>query len=399
MGEVNLLIPGPTPLPPEVRAAMSRPMVSHRGEEFGQMLAGLLASLQQIFQTAAPILPFAASGTGGMEAAIVNVCSPGDRVLALSCGVFGDRFAAIARAFGAEVIVESVEWGRGLDPAAVEEALRRHRGIKAVLVTHNETSTGVANHLQEVAEAVRPSGALLLVDAVSSLGALDLRMDAWGIDVVITASQKALMGPPGAVFIAAGPRAWEAVESSTMPKTYFSFARAKEELTSGTKEDLSPGLAYTPFTPAIPVLYALHVAVGMILREGLPARFAHHARLGRATRAGITALGLDLFPHPAWASDTLTTVRVPQGIDAALLLRRLRTEHDVVIAGGPGRLEGKIFRIAHMGYVQEEQILAALDALEHVLSRLGHRVAHGAAVDGAAEVLQGEGSGRGGRAV
>ncbi len=379
MREINLLIPGPTPLPPEVRAAMARPMIDHRGPEFGQTLAAVLAGLQQIFQTTAPVLPFAASGTGGTEAAIVNVCSPGDRVLALSCGLFGERFAAVAQTFGAEVIEESVEWGRGFDAATVEEALRRHRGIKAVLVTHNETSTGVADHLQEVADAVRPSGALLLVDAVSSLGALDLRMDAWGIDLVFTASQKALMGPPGAVFVAVGPRAWEAAHSSGTPKHYFSFARAREHLT--------PGAAYTPFTPAIPVMYALEVSVGMILREGLPARFAHHARLGRATRAGVEALGLRVFPHPAWASDALTAVRLPDGIDAGLVLRTLRTEHNVVLGGGQGPLAGKIVRISHMGYVQEEQILAALGALEQVLDRLGHRVTRGAAVEGAAAVL------------
>ncbi len=379
--EINLLIPGPTPLPPEVRAAMARPMIDHRGPEFGQTLAAVLAGLQQIFQTTAPVLPFAASGTGGTEAAIVNVCSPGDRVLALTCGLFGERFAAVARAFGAEVIEESVEWGRGFDATTVEEALRRHRGIKAVLVTHNETSTGAANHLQEVADAVRPSGALLLVDAVSSLGALDLRMDAWGIDLVYTASQKALMGPPGAAFVAVGPRAWEAVSSSTMPKSYFSFARAREHLT--------PEAAYTPFTPAIPVVRALAVSVGMILREGLPARFAHHARLGRATRAGVEALGLRVLPDPAWASDALTAVRVPDGIDAGLLLRTLRVEHNVVLGGGMGPLAGKILRSSHMGYVQEEQILAALGSLEQVLDRLGHRVTRGAAVEGAAAVLGG----------
>ncbi len=379
MRALNLLIPGPTPLPPEVRAAMASAMINHRGEEFGLILDEVLTGLQQIFQTASPVLPFAASGTGGLEAAIVNTLSPGDRVLALSCGVFGDRFAAIAQAFGANVLKLDVEWGRGFDPGIVEDALRQQRSIKAVLLTHNETSTGVANPLQAVAEAVRPSGALLLVDAVSSLGAIDLRMDAWGLDVVITGSQKALMGPPGGVFLGVSTRAWDAVKTSRMPKMYLSFERARAELT--------PQGAYTPFTPAIPVIYALQTSLRMIFQEGLAARFAHHQRLAQATREGTKALGLDLFPQLPWASDTVTAVRVPPGVNAKGLLHRLRTEHNVVLSGGQGRLEGKILRIGHMGFVQGEQIVAALDALEQVLPHFGYRVKHGAAVEAASPIL------------
>jgi len=284
---VNLLIPGPTPLPPEVREAMSTAMVDHRGAEFGRILRDVLAGVAQIFQTTSPVLMFAASGTGGLEAAVVNVLSPGDRVLALSCGMFGERFAAVARAFGAEVIVEEAPWGCGIDPQQVTEALRRHARVRAVLVTHNETSTGVTNDLRGIAEAVRGSGALLLVDAVSSLGAIDLRADAWGLDVVVTGSQKALMGPPGGVFISVSPNAWEASKVARMPRHYFSFAMARDQLASEA--------AYTPFTPAIPVIYALAVSIPMILREGLPARFAHHRRLAEMTRTGVQALGLELF--------------------------------------------------------------------------------------------------------
>ncbi len=354
-------------------------MIDHRGEEFGSILAEVLKGLQQVFQTNAAVLPFVASGTGGLEAAVVNVLSPGDRVLALSCGQFGNRFAATAEAFGLEVLKEEAEWGRGIDPEAVESALHRYRGIKAVLVTHNETSTGVANHLQAIAKAVRPSGALLIVDAVSSLGALELRTDEWGIDLVITGSQKALMSPPGAVFISVSDRAWEAVKASRLPKSYFSFARAREMLNAE--------VAYTPFTPAIPVIFALQVALAMILREGLDARFAYHRRLARATREGIQALGLTLFPPLSWASDTVTAIRVPRGVEAARLLRLLRSEYGVVLAGGQGRLEGQIFRIGHMGYAQGDQILAALDALERVLPRVGHPVKEGVAVGAAAHVL------------
>jgi len=362
---VNLLIPGPTPLPPEVREAMSTAMVDHRGAEFGRILRDVLAGVAQIFQTTSPVLMFAASGTGGLEAAVVNVLSPGDRVLALSCGMFGDRFASVARAFGAEVIVEEAPWGCGIDPQQVTEALRRHARVRAVLVTHNETSTGVTNDLRGIAEAVRGSGALLLVDAVSSLGAIDLRADAWGLDVVVTGSQKALMGPPGGVFISVSPNAWEASKVARMPRHYFSFAMARDQLASEA--------AYTPFTPAIPVISALAVSIPMILREGLPARFAHHRRLAEMTRTGVQALGLELFAQARWASETVTAVRVPAGIDGKELRARLREQFGVAVAGGQGALDGRIFRIGHMGYVQEAQIVEALAALERVLAELGHR--------------------------
>jgi len=366
-----LLIPGPTMLPPEVRAAMSAQMLNHRGEVFGRILAEVLDGLRRIFQTASPVLPFAASGTGGLEAAVVNVLSPGDRVLALSCGVFGNRFAEIARAYGAEVILLEAAWGSGVEPAEVAEALRRHGGVAAVLVTHNETSTGVANDLAGLAEAVRPSGALLLVDAVSSLGALELRTDAWGLDVVVAGSQKALMGPPGAVFISVSDRGWEAVRRSRLPKVYFSFERAREALAGD-------GVAFTPWTPAIPVVHALHTSVRMILEEGLAACLARHRRLARLTREGIASLGLDLFPDPRWASDAVTAVRVPAGVEAKTVLRRLRAEHGVVLAGGQGRLEGRIIRIGHLGYVQEAQIRAALEALARVLPAPGRAAGRGA---------------------
>jgi aspartate aminotransferase-like enzyme len=362
---MNLLIPGPTPLPPEVREAMSTAMMDHRGAEFGRILRDVLAGVAQIFQTTSSVLMFAASGTGGLEAAVVNVLSPGDRVLALSCGMFGERFAAVARSLGAEVIIEEAPWGRGIDPQQVTDALRRHARVRAVLVTHNETSTGVTNDLRGIADAVRGSGALLLVDAVSSLGAIDLRADDWGLDVVVTGSQKALMGPPGAVFISVSPTAWEAARVAQMPKHYFSFAMARDQLTSDA--------AYTPFTPAIPVVYALAVSIPMILREGLPARFAHHRRLAGITRAGVQALGLELFAQPQWASETVTAVRVPAGIDGKDLRARLLRQFGVAVAGGQGALDGRIFRIGHMGYVAEAQIVDALAGLERVLSELGHR--------------------------
>jgi len=358
---------------------MAKPMINHRGETFGRMLRSVLSGLQQIYQTQSVVLPFSASGTAGLEAAIVNTLSPGDQVLALSCGAFGDRFATIAAAFGADVIRVDAEWGRPNDPATVKDALRTHRGVKAVLITHNETSTGVANPLQALAEAVRPSEALVLVDAVSSLGAIDVQADAWELDVVVAGSQKALMGPPGMVFLSVSGRAWNAVQSAQMPKHYFSFAQARDHLAASG--------AFTPYTPTLPVIYALDVSIPMILKEGLPSRLARHKRLARATREGITAMGLEIFPKLPWASDTVTAVRTPSGVDVKGLLQYLQREHNVILQGGQGKLDGKIIRIGHMGYVQQDQIVDALKALERALPRFGHPVTPGAAVDAAEQVL------------
>jgi len=352
-------------LPPQVREAMSAQMLNHRGETFGLILREVLEGLKRIYETAAAVLPFAASGTGGLEAAVANVLSPGDRVLALTCGAFGDRFAEIARAYGAEVITVEAPWGAGIEPDAVAEALRRHAPVAAVLVTHNETSTGVANDLAALAGVVRPSGALLLVDAVSSLGALELHTDAWGLDVVVAGSQKALMGPPGAVFISVSDRAWGAVRRSRTPKVYFSFERARDALGGGPT-------AFTPFTPAVPAIYALAVSIPMILEEGLAARVARHRRMGQLVREGVARLGLEVLAPPRWASDTVTAIRVPETVNARILLRRLREEHGVVLAGGQGRLEGRIIRIGHMGCVGEQDLQRGLEALAALLPAMGH---------------------------
>ncbi|MCL6552708.1 MAG: alanine--glyoxylate aminotransferase family protein [Firmicutes bacterium] len=363
---VNLRIPGPTPCPPEVLQAMSTAMINHRGPEFAALSARVTERLKYFFQTQSDVLIFTAAGTGALEVAVVNTISPGDKVLAVSIGVFGDRFANIAKRYGAKVTKLDFEWGKAADPDAIRRALAADPAIKAVLVTHNETSTGVTNPLEAIAAVVRSSEALLLVDAVSSLAAVDLRADAWRLDVVVAGSQKALMGPPGAVFLSVSDRAWEASRTARMPRWYFSWDRARAEITSGK--------ALMPFTPPLPVIHALQASVQMILAQGLPARFAHHRRLGQAAREGVAAMGLRLFADPRHASDTVTAVRVPDGVDARELVRRLRTDHGVVVAGGQGRLEGRIIRIGHMGYVQEAQVDAVLRGLAEVLPALGHPV-------------------------
>lgn len=375
-----LLIPGPTPLPDEVLQAMSRQMVNHRDPEFGRLLAGTLDALRRIFQTRNTILPFVASGTGGLEAAIANLCSPGDTVVAVCAGAFGDRFAAIAEAYGVTVIRVEVPWGKAADPNAVRDALRNTPQARALLVTHNETSTGVRNDLAAIVEAARESPALIVVDAVSSVGAIDLRTDEWGLDVVITGSQKALMAPPGLALISVSERAWEAAKTARLPKFYWSFERLRTEL--GETE------AYTPFTPAIGILYALAAGVKLVEAEGLQARFARHRRTARAVRAGVRALGLRVVPDDADASETVTAVWLPEGVEAKALLTKLRTEHGVVLSGGPGQLRGKIFRFGHLGWVPDEAVLAGLRALEIVLPQVGGPVGRGAEAT-AKEILAG----------
>ncbi|MDQ7859813.1 MAG: alanine--glyoxylate aminotransferase family protein [Armatimonadota bacterium] len=373
-----LLLPGPTPLPDEVLAAGARQMINHRGPEFGRILAEMLGAARRVFMTRHPVLPFTASGTGGLEAAIANLCSPGDTVVAVCSGWFGDRFADIAEAFGAQVLRVAVPWGEAVDPEAVREALRVAPGARAVLVTHSETSTGVRNDVAAIAAIVRQTPALLVVDAVSSLGAIELRADEWGVDVVVTGSQKALMAPPGLTLVSVSERAWAASETARLPRYYWSFARMRK--------DLKDGEAFTPFTPAIGVIYALHAGLRRLEAEGIARVFARHRRVARAVRAGVRALGLRPVARDEDASEALTAVWMPDGLDAKALLDRLRVEHGVVMAGGQGPMAGRVFRFGHLGYVSDEAVLAGLGALEAVLPRIGGPAARGAE-DAAREIL------------
>jgi aspartate aminotransferase-like enzyme len=365
--ETNLRIPGPTPVPPQVLRAMCRPMINHRGPEFKALLEELLAGLGPVFGTAGDVLIFPASSTGGMEAAIVNTLSPGDRVLAVSIGYFGDRFARIAADFGADVTPLAVPWGQAVSPAAVAQRLEADPTIRAVLVTHNETSTGATNDVEAIARVVTRSPALLIVDAVSSLAALPLPMDAWGVDVVVAGSQKALMVPPGLALVAVGPRAWQAHRTARLPRHYWDFTAAATSQRKGQN----------PYTPALSLYYALAEALKMIRAEGLEAVYARHRRLGAFMRDGVRALGLELFADPASASDTVTSIRVPPGVDGKQVLRALREEHGVVMAGGQGPLDGKILRVGHLGWVHESDLAATLKALDAVLHQMGFAAGRG----------------------
>jgi len=362
MPEFNLRIPGPVPLPCEVREALSRDMIDHRGPEFAALFDEITEGLKYVFQTRYDILILTSSGTGGLEAALVNVLSPGERVLAVINGFFGERWFEIANAFGLEAIPLRFPLGSGADPEEVRKAIRKAYPCKAVLITHNETSTGVTNDLKAIAEAVRSleNPPLILVDAVSSLGAIDLRPDEWGCDVVVTASQKALMAPPGLSLISVSPRAWEAVEKASLPRFYWDFRKAREYANR----------RQTPFTPALTVLFGLRESLKLIREEGLDRIFARHREIAEFTRASIKSLGLRLFPEERWASNTVTAVRVPEGLRAEEIIMRMREEHATIIAGGQGELKGKILRIAHIGRVSREDMARAIEVLSKVLKNV-----------------------------
>jgi aspartate aminotransferase-like enzyme len=360
---INLRIPGPTPLPEPVRAAGAQQMINHRGPEFRELIKRVTARMQRAFVTRNDLLILTASGTGGLEAAIVNHLSPGDRVLAVSIGAFGDRFAKIAARYGADVRKLDAEWGHAADPAEVAGALQQMAGdgrpADAVLLTHNETSTGVENPLAELARAVTDTtpDALVIVDAISGLGAVPFETDAWRLDVVATGSQKSWMVPPGVAMVSVSERAWRRAEGATMPRFYFDLAEARKYLENGE----------TPWTPAVSVLLQLDVALDLLEAEGYDRIFARHAACAGAARDGLTRLGFRLFADPAHASQTVTAAHVPDGLDWPTFNRELRAR-GLVIAGGQGRLAGKILRVGHLGAVDVADIEAAIaimgDALE-----------------------------------
>jgi aspartate aminotransferase-like enzyme len=336
---------------------MSKQMINHRGKEFGQILDSVTQKLKQVFQTKADIFLLTASGTGGLEAAIVNTLSPGDKVLSLSNGVFSDRFADIAEQYGAEVNRLKFEWGEPVSPDEVKEALSKESDIKAVLVTHNETSTGVTNDLKTISSMVKKFGTLLLVDAISSLGSIDLPVDDWCCDVVVSCSQKGWMAPPGLAMVSVGKEAWKAHAQARMPRYYWDFSKAKDYLQIGQ----------TPWTPAVSICYAIDATLDLMLAEGLPNIFARHARIAQMTRNGVKSLGLSLFARHSHASNTVTAVKAGDNIDVSKLAQILNDEYDVIIAKGQRKLSGKIFRIGHLGLVDENDIEIVLEALAKAL--------------------------------
>ena len=373
------MIPGPVAVAPDVLAAAAQPMRNHRGPFAQELYAHLDAKLKDIFQTGEQVLLLGSSGTGGLEAAVVNVFSPGDRLLALPFGAFGDRIVSIARAYGAEVDVIDTQWGSAPDPDALRERLAGDRGrsIKGVLLTHNETSTGVIADLQALARARGGHPALLVVDSVSGIGATDVRMDEWGLDVVVSASQKALGGVPGAAMVSLSQRAWSAAESAAMPRFYFDLRLARK----------AAGEGQTAWTPPFSCLLALERATDNYMKEGRLSAFARHALFAEAIRAGCTAMGLDLFAQGSAFSPTVTAVCAPADIKVRDLQSRLRDRYGISVGGGQLKLDGRIFRVGNMGAIGPREIIGALGALEMTLADLGGSVAPGAGAGAAEKVL------------
>lgn len=383
-GKQHLFIPGPTPVPPEVAAAMTRPLIGHRSSEFASLQRSLVEQVKQIFQTKNDLFILTSSGTGAMEAAVASSIKPGERVLALVSGHFGNRFAAIAERWGAQVERLESTWGEPNDLEAVKDALSRGARPRAVLATHNETSTGVVNDIARLGALLKDTPTLLLVDAVSSMGAMDIRTDAWGVDFMITSSQKAFMLPPGLAFLSVSPKAWQAVEA-TPPRSFYFDLRAWRQ--SGAK-------GFSPWTPGIALLYGLEAALKRLLAEGLPAVWARHQRYARLVRAGLKGMGLTLLAADAWASATVTAARTP-GVDPDAVRALARREYGLSLAGGKGKLAGEILRFSHMGYVDELELLGALAVLEVALARLGFPVEPGAGVAAAEQELLAGGGERG----
>jgi serine---pyruvate transaminase len=375
-GKKYLFTPGPTPVPPEVLAAAAAPVIHHRGPDFKELLARVIERLKLVCRTEHDVLLFTASGTGAFESAIVNLLSPGDRVLVVSAGEFGERWAAMAGAFGCEVERLAYAWGETPSPADLRRRLEE-TGAETVLLVHSETSTGVVIDVEALAGVAREAGALVVLDAVSSLGAVPLEPDAWGIDVVVSGTQKALMSPPGLSLATVSPAAWERYERAALPRFYLDWGRHRRSL-----ENLS-----TPFTPAVSTVAALDVALGLLLEEGLEATFARHAALGRACREGAKAMGLELFSPDEERSAVVTAILTPEEADARELVLALRQRFGITVAGGHGELVSRLFRIGHIGWFDVFDITTALAAVELVLADMGAPIERGVAVTRALEAF------------
>lgn len=374
-----ILAPGPTPIPPEVSLAQGSPLVYHRGPGFGDLMRDVTERLKTLYGTTKDVLLMTSSGTGGLESAIQNVFSPGDEVFVPLAGFFADRWKKLAESYGLLVRTIEYDWGTRIRPAEVDAALAEHP-VKAVLLTHSETSTGVIQPVRELAEVARARGALVIVDAVSSLGAVPFEFDAWGIDVAVGGSQKALSASPGIAFVAIGERAWEAHRTATLPSFYFDWSTYKR---FGELKDPE-----NPWTPAISVMQGLQAALDLYFQDGLEGALARHRTLSRAVKEGVRALGLDLFGEGLEDNWTVTAITAPEGIDADAISDRIRADFGCVLAPGQGPLKGKVFRIGHLGYYSELDIVRGLAALEMTLERLGYPVKRGAAVAAAEGVFQ-----------
>ncbi len=376
MQKKYLLAPGPTPVPPEALLAMAMPIIHHRAPDFLPVLDSAKKGLQWLYQTKNDVLILCSTGTGGMVGSVNNFLNPGDDVLVINGGKFGERWTKICHAYGMKVEEIVVEWGYAVKPAQVEAALKKNPKIKAVFVQANETSTGVYHDVKSLAAVVKNTDALFVVDAISALVAHDIRTDEWGIDVMIGGSQKGVMLPPGLSFVSVSDKAWKMADLSKTPKFYFNFKKERENLAKNQ----------TLFTSAVTLIIGLNECIKMLQAEGLDKVFARHERLAKATRAGAAALGLKLFPKES-PSNALTAIEAPAGVDGQTIYKDLRVKYGITGAGGQDKLKGKIFRIAHLGYADTFDVITAIAGIEMVLKGLGHPVKLGTGVAAAQEIL------------
>jgi aspartate aminotransferase-like enzyme len=377
--QTQLRIPGPTPLPERVVRSMNRPMIDHRGPEFAAILVEISAGAKRVFKTSNDLLLLTSSGTGGLESAIANLVSPGDEVVAALCGNFGERFAALAAAYGADVVRLEFEWGQPVDADDLAAVLERHPRAKVVLLTHNETSTGLTNPLKALARVAQQAGRIVVVDGVSSISSIAIETDAWGIDVAVSGSQKGWMAPPGLALVSVSERAWAQQAKARSPRFYFDWKEAKAWAEKGM----------TPFTPAVAVVFALQEGLHMIEEEGLGAVYERHERLARGTQAGLKALGFQLYAQDGYRSYTVTSAVPPPGLDVAALRNLLNDKFGVVIAGGQGKMAGKMIRVGHLGAVAAGDVVQVVWAIEQALEELDIAPADGRGVAAVTASLQG----------
>ena len=375
MNKKYLMTPGPTPVPEDIRLEMAKPMIHHRTKEYQAIFKEATEGLKKIFKTSNDIFTFTSSGTGAMEASIVNVLSPGDKIIVVRGGKFGERFGDIAKAYGVEVIAIDVEWGTGPKPEVIKETLKKNPGVKAVYTTLCETSTATVFDIKTIGEVVRATDALFVVDTISGLGADNFENDKWGVDIAVCGSQKGLMIPPGLAFCSVSEKAWKAVETSRLPKFYFNFKKYKK---AWLETD-------TPFTSAITLVIGLKKAVEKINAQGIDSVIVEHDSQARAFREACKAIGLTIFSKSP--SSAVTGVNTPVGMNADDLIKLLKTEFGVTFAGGQEKLKGKIFRCAHMGGIDREHTVEAIKALEMALSKSGHKFTVGAGVVAAQKIL------------
>jgi len=375
MKKILLMAPGPTSIPSQVLLAMAKPVIHHRTEEFKGILKEINEGLQYVFQTKNPVLMFSASGTGAMEAAVVNTLSRGDHALVVKGGKFGERWDELCKAYGVNTLTLDVEWGRAVDPSEIESALKKNADIKAVFTTLCETSTCVRNDIEKIGRIVANHKAVLVVDAISGLCADDLRTDDWSVDIAVSGSQKGIMLPPGLSFASIGPKAQALMKSSNLPKYYLSYEKALKSL---AKTD-------TPFTSAVSLIYGLKESIALLKKEGLENVIKRHARLAKATRAAAGALGLELLSKAP--TNVATAMVMHAGIDADVIRKKLSADFGITVAGGQDKLKGKVIRVAHLGYCEEADVITALSAIEMTLNRTGHKCEPGAAVAAAEKVF------------